>query len=126
MKKQTEIDGRTKPARRHNAIVSDIRRLVGDRHPVEVVEPIAQQFATLVIMQEKLTARLLEGRGSDGGSFVRLVNCSTRCLRHLGLIPADENGDDMADGEDLLERYVAKKAKHNGTKRDRRRARLVT
>ena len=128
MKKKTEIDGRTKPARRHSAIVADIHRLVGDRHPPEVVEQLAQQFATLVLQQERLTARLLEGLPMNSGSFVRLVNASTRCLKNLGLIPTGNGANGADDGTDALEDYIAGKQQGNGTKPkrrvDRRRERL--
>ena len=125
MKNANKVDGRTKESKRFRAIVEDIVRLVGDRQPPEVVDRLARTFAALAIRQDQHIARLLDGRPMDSAGYVRLVNASNRVLRHLGLIPADENGDDMADGQFALEKYVAGKRSGNGTRRDRRRSRLV-
>ena len=124
MKNTEKVDGRSKASRRFKSIVSDIHRLVGDRLPPEIVAQQANQFAGLVLQQEKHIAKLLDAQPMNTGAYVRLVNASNRTLRLLGLLPAD-NGNDMEDGTDMLEKYIAGKKVGISTKRDRRRMRLV-
>ena len=118
-------DGRSKDSRRFKAIVQEIVRLVDDLNSPEIVEQLARTFAALVIRQEKHIAKLLDGQPMNSAAYVRLVNCSNRCLKNLGLIPAG-NGTDPDGGQDSLESYIASRPKGNGTTRkvDRRRERL--
>ena len=120
-------DGRSKASKRFKRIVQDIVRLAGNKQPPEVVEQLARTFAALVIKQEKHIAKLLEGRPMDSAAYVRLVNCSNRTLKNLGLLPTG-NGAEPDGGQDSLESYIANRPVGNGTKPkrrvDRRRERM--
>ena len=118
-------DGRSKQSRRFQAIVKSTIELAGNHNPPEVTEQLAKQYASLVLRQERHLANLLDGKGRNDVAFVRLINASNRTLRLLGLLTAD-NGNDMDDGQNALEKYAERKrGGGNGTKRDKRRYRLV-
>ena len=118
VKKTKKTDGRTREARKFNAIVAEIIGLVGKSLPFPVLERLARQFAALSVRQEKIISRMLDGHVTSAGDLVRLCNASNRTMRNLGLTPTDNGDDDAETGS--LEKYIQSKRKT-----DRRRFRLV-
>ena len=123
-----EVDGRQKDSIKFRDIVNSTILLSGDHCPPQITEQIAKQYAALVIRQEQHQLRLFggDGRGTSDHAYVKLVNAANRCLKLLGLLgsnPEGDEGDVMA-----LERYCATKgkalARKSTRKKDRRRERL--
>ena len=107
-----DLDGRSKQSKRFNAIVTDIVFLVGETDSPEIVKQLARQYAGLILVQEKYLSALLEDRPADNEQYMRLVNCSTRTLKVLGLVPGEVTDDDNLD--DDLSKYLEKQRKKDG------------
>lgn len=103
------IDGRTRTARRwrelHRRLSKDV---VAIGHGTSTAAALIRRSATLMILAERMEAKLVNGEPVDDLAYVRVSGALSRCLSSLGLDPSVANAGMRTHPQDLGS-YIAAK-----------------
>ena len=103
------IDNRTRTARRwrelHRRLSKDV---VAIGHGTSTAAALIRRSATLMILAERMEARLVNGEPVGDLAYVRVSGALSRCLTSLGLDPSVANAGMRTHPQDLSGYLAAK------------------